>query len=134
MPERLNPMPIFEKHFTLEEATALLPEVRELLERMQVYRDRLVLDWKEAEPIVRMAGQNGGGKQAGGYLDDLVQLNRRLKRLGELGVQLKDLDQGLVDFPAWREGEEVLLCWRQGEEQIAFWHDLESGFRGRKPL
>lgn len=127
-------MSAFEKHFTLEEATQLLPEVRELLERMQVYRDRLVVDWKSAEPVVRMAGQNGGGKHANDYLDDLLQLNRRLKRLNELGVQLKDLDQGLVDFPAWRDGEEVLLCWRQGEEEIGFWHDLESGFRGRKPL
>lgn len=127
-------MPVFKKHFTLEQATAVLPEVRELVERMQVYRDRLVVDWAAAEPVVRMAGQNGGGTQASDYLNDILELNRRLKRLDEMGVQLKDLDQGLVDFPTWRDGEEVLLCWRQGEDEITFWHDLESGFRGRKPL
>ena len=127
-------MSVFEKHFTLDEATQLLPEVRALRDGLQVYRDRLVVDWKDAEPVVRMARQNGGGKQASDYLNDLLELNRRLKRLKELGVQLKDLDQGLVDFPAWRDGEEVLLCWRQGEDEIGFWHDLESGFRGRRPL
>jgi hypothetical protein len=124
----------FEKHFTLEEATALLPRVEELLRELQGVRDELALHWEAAVPVLRAARTNGGGKEAGPYLDDLRALNARIRQLAELGVQLKDLDQGLVDFPAWRDGEEVLLCWHLGEERIAFWHDLESGFQGRQPL
>ena len=54
--------------------------------------------------------------------------------LQELGVQVKDLDSGLVDFPSSRDGEQVLLCWRLGEDEIAFWHGLDDGFAGRQPL
>ena len=47
---------------------------------------------------------------------------------------MKDLDEGLVDFPAWRGDEEVLLCWRLGEDEVAFWHGADEGFAGRKSL
>ena len=50
------------------------------------------------------------------------------------GAIVKDLDEGLVDFPARREGEEILLCWRLGEDDVAFWHGLEEGFAGRRPI
>ena len=59
---------------------------------------------------------------------------RCVQELEKLGVQVKDLDRGLVDFPALRDGEEVLLCWQVGEDKVAFWHGLEEGFAGRKPL
>ena len=52
----------------------------------------------------------------------------------ELGAVVKDLDDGLVDFPARVEGEEAFLCWRLGEEEIGYWHGLDEGFAGRKPL
>ncbi len=127
-------MAAFEKHFTLEEATALLPEIRKILERLQEARGKLVVDWETAAPVLRAAHQNGGGKEAHPYLQDLQGLNDRLRRLAELGVELKDLDKGLVDFPSWRGDREVFLCWHLGEETIAFWHDLDSGFAGRQPL
>jgi hypothetical protein len=57
-----------------------------------------------------------------------------VERLQALGVQVKDLDRGLVDFPALRDGEEVLLCWQVGEEVVAYWHGVDEGFAGRKPL
>jgi hypothetical protein len=57
-----------------------------------------------------------------------------VERLEELGVVIKDLDAGLVDFPALRDGDDVLLCWRVGEPSVEFWHDLEEGFAGRKPI
>ena len=56
------------------------------------------------------------------------------ERLERLGVLVKDLDRGLVDFPALRDGEEVLLCWQVGEDEVAFWHGVDEGFAGRKPL
>ena len=127
-------MPQFAKHFTVEEANALLPEIREVLREIQTSRNRLVVSWEEAAPVLKAARLNGGGQQTGAYLGELQRLNRRVRRLIEMGVQLKDVDRGLVDFPSMREGKEVLLCWHVGEERVAFYHDLESGFTGRKPL
>ena len=124
----------FEKHFTLEEANALLPEVRALLEQVKEHRDHLIVDFHEAQPVLKQAKQNGGGHEAHSYLTDVARLNESMERLIGLGVQLKDIDRGLVDFPAWREGQEVLLCWHLGEDEIRFWHDLESGYPGRQPL
>ena len=66
--------------------------------------------------------------------DEAAEIVRCVAELQELGLLVKDLDEGLVDFPALRGGEEVLLCWRLGEEEVAFWHTLEDGFAGRKPL
>jgi hypothetical protein len=127
-------MPQFEKHFTPEEANGLLPELREILTWIKEIRDRLTVDWEQAAPVLRAASQNGGGKEGHAYLTDLQQVNARLRRLSELGVQLKDLDRGLVDFPAWRGDREVFLCWRLGEGEVAYWHDLETGYASRQRL
>lgn len=124
----------FEKHFTITEANALLPELREVLGAIREVRDQLAVDWEQAAPVLRMARMNGGGRELGDYLGTLSRLNARLKVLADLGVQLKDIDRGLVDFPAWRDDREVFLCWHLGEETVAFWHDLETGFPGRQPL
>lgn len=86
-------------------------------------------------------GANGGGYAAG----DLRALNAELaslassvgeclEQLKELGVFVKDVDSGLLDFPSERDGEPVLLCWRVGEDSVSWWHDLNSGFAGRTPI
>jgi hypothetical protein len=62
------------------------------------------------------------------------ELSACVQELTGLGVQVKDLDTGLVDFPSLRDGEEVLLCWQLGEDEIGWWHTLEGGFAGRRPL
>jgi hypothetical protein len=127
-------MPHFEKHFTVEEANALLPELRVLLTDIKAIRDRLVVDLEAAAPVLHQTKQNGGGSAANPYLGTVQTLNNRLTRMSELGVQIKDVDRGLVDFPAWREEREVLLCWHLGEDEVRYWHDLESGFSGREEL
>jgi hypothetical protein len=124
----------FEKHFTVEEANALLPELRELLADVREIRDALVVDMEAAKVVLRQARKNGGGKEAHPYLESIHKLNRRLGRLSEIGVQIKDVDKGLVDFPAWRDGREVFLCWHLGEDEVRFWHELETGFAGREEL
>jgi hypothetical protein len=124
----------FERYYTVAEANATLPELRELLQQIRELRDHVQVAWEAAQPVLRAAKTNGGGKEAYPYLDDMRRINARLKQLAELGVQLKDLDQGLVDFPAWREDREVFLCWREEEAEITTWHELDTGFRGRKPL
>jgi hypothetical protein len=68
-------------------------------------------------------------------LDTLVEgMTRKIAELEDLGVQVKDLDSGVVDFPAERYGEKVLLCWRDGESEVSYWHKPNEGFNGRKAL
>jgi hypothetical protein len=127
-------MPHFEKHFSVEEANNLLPELRQLLERIQEVRHSLNISWEQAQPVLTAASQNGGGKEASGYISDLARLNAVLQQFQRQGVVIKDFDRGLVDFPHWREGREVFLCWEQSEDQVRFWHELESGYAAREPI
>jgi hypothetical protein len=129
------------RYFTPGEANAALAEVRPLVEEMvDRRREQLEKEAREETLGVRIAG-NGTGIDPGEpakvteELDDAVRaLAETVDRLNELGVQVKDLDTGLVDFPALHDGEEVLLCWRLGEDEVAWWHRPEDGFAGRRPL
>ncbi len=122
------------KTFTLEEANALLPQINQLLDDMLEVRNRIVAGGTGLESVLKHAGGNGGNKQAGEYVLLLQRFNVTLGMLQELGCELKDLDQGLIDFPSYRDEQLVYLCWKRGEDEILFWHDLESGFTGRQPL
>ena len=127
--------------FTLDEANALLEQVRPLAQRLVECRaDLLAVGARRAELATR-AGGNGGGltPHAAAELAETgaraeTGLRQAVHELLELGVLVKDLDAGLVDFPSIRDGEEVLLCWQLGEESIGWWHGYEDGFAGRKPL
>jgi hypothetical protein len=123
----------FEKHYTIEEANALLPEIRDQLAEIRIVRDQLVANWEQAEPVLAAAPMNGGGSHAANYVTDLSELSGHLRWFSRRGILLKDIDRGLVDFPALRDGREVLLCWESAEEEVAFWHDLETGYAGREP-
>jgi hypothetical protein len=129
--------------FTQEEANAALPEVRPVVERLVEERRELVALGAELEAMQALIGGNGGSLDPGrvGELQESVArvaagLAGVVDELQELGVQVKDLDRGLVDFPARHpeSGDDVLLCWELGEPEVAHWHDLEAGFAGRKPL
>jgi hypothetical protein len=129
--------------FTQEEANAALAEVRALVERMVEDRRALVALGGELEELQSLIGGNGGSldpSRVGELQESVAQAAATLAGLvdeiQELGVQVKDLDRGLVDFPARHPdtGEAVLLCWELGEAEVAHWHDLEEGFAGRKPL
>ena len=122
------------KTFTLDEANALIPQVARLLDEMLEMRGKLVAGGVSLESVLRHAGGNGGNKTSSKYVLLLQRFNASLTMFQELGCELKDLDQGLVDFPSYREGQLVYLCWKRGEDQIRFWHDLESGMAGRQPL
>ena len=128
--------------FTPEEANAALEQVRPLAERLVTARRTLVaLESELAELRGKVAG-NGGGldPSAAAELEGEVstasaELAEAVDAIVSLGVQVKDLDLGLLDFPARHpDGETVLLCWRVGEDSIRYWHGLEEGFAGRKPL
>jgi hypothetical protein len=129
------------RYFTPEEANALLPEVRPIAERLVSHRRAMAgMAAKRARFVQRIAG-NGGDfdPQEQRSLEEEFEREGAavaacVAQLEELGVLVKDLDRGLVDFPALRNGEEVLLCWEVGEDEIAYWHGVDEGFAGRKPL
>ena len=122
------------KTFMLEEANALVAQLDELLGEMTGLRDKIVAMSDSLQPVLQRAGGNGGSKTSGEYLVLLQRFNAGLGFIQELGCELKDLDQGLIDFPSYRDGKLVYLCWKRGEPKITFWHDIEAGFAGRQPL
>ena len=130
-----------DRYFTAAEANELLPIVRPLVQRMVSHRRALaVATVRHARIAAKIAG-NGGGVDPHEIdrLQATVEAEAQavadaVEELQRLGLQVKDLDEGLVDFPALRRDEEVLLCWRLGEEEVAFWHTVDEGFAGRRPL
>jgi hypothetical protein len=129
------------RHFTPDEANAALAEVRPLVERMVEARRGHAAALERQEELEGHIRGNGGGippatlAEAAAEVDaEGRKLTRIVDELDELGVQVKDPDEGLVDFPALRRGETVLLCWKLGEDEIRYWHGLEDGFAGRRPL
>ncbi len=120
--------------FTLEEARAALPQVKALMEQAQHARTALMAARPELWPVLRKAATNGGNRSASRALAHYRALEAGIKGIQALGVVVKDVDQGLVDFIGTRDGREVYLCWRYGEEELEFWHELDTGFAGRRPL
>lgn len=124
------------KLFTVEEANALLPSVRDILQKIQRSRRQLAKYRRHAQQAAESAEQGGGGMEGGGqYALIITNFTTEMSELEALGVQLKDFDRGLVDFPSLREGRVVLLCWQLGEgDELEWWHDMDTGFGGRTPL
>ena len=129
------------RHFTPAEANAALLEVRPLVERLVARRRDHVDALAHQEELEGKVRGNGGGippaelADANEAVDALArELARLVDEIGDHGAQVKDVDEGLIDFPALREGETVLLCWKLGEDEIAWWHRIEDGFAGRRPL
>ena len=124
----------FRQLFTVEEANALLPTLRELLDDVALRRDALREKSPHLEPILQAAFSNGGGRAGSEYGVEAYRLYLAIARIRELGVLLKDLDIGLLDFPHEREGRVVFLCWHPPEERVEYWHEIEAGYAGRQPI
>ena len=127
--------------FTPDEANAALTELRPLIEEMVAAKRALDEAQERAEEVSTRISGNGGGLPPAELAEvhDLVSrrataLARALEQIQSLGVVVKDLDSGLVDFPSVRDGEDVLLCWQLGEDEVAFWHRYEDGYAGRRPI
>ncbi|MDX6666662.1 MAG: hypothetical protein QOK04_42 [Solirubrobacteraceae bacterium] len=123
-----------ERHYTYEQATAATGWVAERLARMRDARERL--NDEEARAALDEAGPGNGGGSPGRVVSEaFLDLRDALTELQAMEIVVRDLERGLVDFPAIRDGEEVYLCWVESEEDsIGFWHDLDSGYAGREPL
>jgi hypothetical protein len=125
------------KLFSVDEANALLPAVRRIVERVARAHGRVAALRESAREAGEGASASGGGFMPEGelYVRALGSLVEGATELEALGVQLKDYGRGLIDFPAMREGRVVLLCWQLGEgDRVEWWHDLETGFAGRQRL
>ena len=127
--------------FTLEEANAALTELRPIVERMVQHRRNLTAaQVQQAELVTRIAG-NGGDmvpsdlhEAAAAIQREAAAISECADRINAVGAEVKSLEEGLLDFPAKRGEEVVLLCWKLGEEEIHYWHRAGEGFAGRKPL
>ena len=130
-----------ERHFTPEEATELLEQVRPVAESLVAHRRAFTVAAARRARLSQRISGNGGDfdPQEPSELDEQLQreaeaVAHAVEELEAFGVLVKDLDRGLVVFPALRGDEEVLLCWQVGEGEVASWHGLEEGFAGRTPL
>jgi hypothetical protein len=129
------------RYFTPEEANAALDELRPLAKLMVERRRELVAAQESRATLGAQVGTNGGDLTPADFVEadkelerTATELARAVEQIQGLGVLIKDLDQGLLDFPARLGDKEVLLCWRLGEERVAYYHGIEEGFAGRKPL
>jgi hypothetical protein len=123
----------FLKHYTREEATALLPQIREWLRRINGLRVELAKRDIRLESL-RSAGADLGGELANDQVKLFAEVKELLREFQKREISIKDFDRGLIDFPALVGGHEVFLCWEQDEEAVEFWHDLDTGFAGRERL
>ncbi len=129
------------RYFTVEEANAALDGLRPVVEQLVEHRRRFLVAQQQRGGLTEQAGSNGGDLTPTDFAEaeDELELQASalaacIERIQSAGAQLKDLDQGLLDFPALRDGEEILLCWRLGEAEIGYFHGTDEGFAGRKPL
>ena len=127
--------------FTPEEANAALVELRPIVEQMVEHRRNLVAAQKlQVELVTRIAG-NGGDLMPSDLRESAETIQREATAIAECadrinaaGAEIKSLEEGLLDFPAKRGDEDVLLCWKLGEDEIGYWHGVDEGFAGRRPL
>jgi hypothetical protein len=124
------------KVFSIEEANALLPKVRTILLKLRAAHTG-VASMREGSKEASLGAERGGGGMLGGarYVSMVEQLAHGSRELESLGVQIKDYERGLIDFPTMRGDRVVLLCWQLGEgDEVTWWHDIDAGFAGRQRL
>lgn len=122
------------REFTVEEANALLPQLRELLRRIQQEGRRQRAMGDEIRRAAAKGNLGGGSRDGACYVESVLRMKGLIGEIHALGVEMKDLNRGLCDFLHRRGDRLVYLCWRPGEERIGYWHELNAGFMGRRPL
>jgi hypothetical protein len=125
-------------YFTVEEARQLVPTLRPMLIEMREDKAKLHAEMTELSKLTPAMRANGHAPAARGHESEILRLAGALRdkliQVNDLGIEVKDVDSGLVDFPSLREGREVYLCWRVDEETVSYWHEIEAGFIGRQRL
>jgi hypothetical protein len=121
-------------YFTLEQAQAVLEIIRPLVGEILEIRQSILNRQPDVWPVLAKAAGNGGSRAASEIAQEFTRLDQIVRMILATGAFLKDVNLGLVDFPAWREDREIYLCWKYGEERIGYWHELDGGFSGRQPI
>ncbi len=121
-------------YFTVEEANQALQTIKPLMDEVQSIRAGILARRPEVWPAIERSAGNGGNPTLSRLVMEFEKLDRLLHRIQKTGAMIKDINTGLLDFPAWRQDHEVYLCWQHGEERIGFWHEIEAGYAGRQPI
>ena len=121
------------RHYSVDQANAALEWVGERIERVRQAREALT-DEEAREALSDAAPGNGGGPPGRVVSEAFLQLRAAVNELEEMDIVLRDIDRGLIDFPAIRDGREVYLCWEEGEDAVEYWHEVDAGFGGRKEI
>jgi len=123
----------FQKHYGREEAEALLPQIRQWLQRLGELRREVDRSEKRITSLMH-PGHDVGGDLVNRWIRTLAEMQELLGEFQSREILVKDLERGLLDFPAIIGGKEVFLCWEQDEANVEFWHDLDTGYSGRERL
>lgn len=119
------------KYFKLDEARRALPYVARVVQDITACYGG-VLDTRQRLEMPRP--EDASGELKAEYDAGMAKLNALIDELQQVGVELKDFERGLIDFPAWHDGREICLCWHQGEATINAWHEVDAGFAGRQDV
>ena len=120
------------QYFTLQEANEALNIIRPLMDEVQVIRQKILENQPEAWPAIEKSAGNGGNRALSDLVQDFEKLDALVHQIQDTGAQIKDINTGLLDFSALKNGREVYLCWQHGEDDIQYWHEIEAGFAGRQ--
>jgi hypothetical protein len=123
----------FQKHYTREQARELLPRIREWLEKLNLLRSQISQSEQQLSAMME-PGCDIGGKAVNSWIRAMAEMRLLLVEFHDRQILIKDIERGLIDFPAIIGGREVFLCWEMDEEDIEFWHDIDSGYAGREKL
>jgi len=123
-----------QRYFTLQEANETLDLIRPLMDELQAIRQKVLKNQPEAWPAIQKSAGNGGNRALSNMVQDFEKFDALIHRIQATDVLIKDINLGLLDFPALKDGREVYLCWQYGEGEIAFWHEIEAGFAGRQSI
>ena len=123
-----------QRYFTLQEANDTLDLIRPLMDEVQAIRQKILKNQPEAWPAMQKSAGNGGNRALSKMVQDFEKFDALIHRIQATDVLIKDINLGLLDFPALKDGREVYLCWQYGEGEIAFWHEIEAGYAGRQPI
>jgi hypothetical protein len=122
------------RYFTLQEANEALTVIRPIMDEIQAIRGTILARKPEVWPVVERSAGNGGSQAASKVVQEFARLDALMHQVQATGALFKDINLGLLDFPALKNGREVYLCWKYGEGDIAYWHEIEAGYAGRQSI
>jgi len=122
------------RYFTLSEANQALNIIRPWMDEIQIIRDEILIHQPEIWNVMEKSAGNGGNPALSRLVKTFDRLDALIHGIQDMGAIIKDVNTGLLDFPALKEEREVYLCWKYGEGDIAFWHEIEAGFIGRQSI